>query len=61
MTRFFALLRQRVRRDGVQVALAQVERDEHGGVDASVHVERRRLLGVEEDGAQALRDLSARA
>ena len=47
--------------DGVQVAAVEVERDEHGGVDAPVHVEGRGLLGVEEDGAQALRDLSARA
>jgi len=47
--------------DGVERAVTQVQRDEDRGVDAAVDVERRRLLGVEEDGAQALRDLSARA
>ena len=45
----------------VEVAVLQVQRHEHGGVDAPVHVERRGLLGVEEDGAQPVRDLSARA
>ena len=47
--------------DRMQVAVLQVQRHEHRGVDAAVHVERGRRLGVEEDGAQPLRDLSARA
>ena len=36
------------REDGVQLAVQHVQRHEHGGVDAAVHVEVRRLLGVEE-------------
>ena len=47
--------------DGVQLAAGDVERDEHGGVDAAVDVERRGLPGVEEDRAQRARELSARA
>jgi hypothetical protein len=47
--------------DRVQLAAGGVEGDEHGGVDAAVDVERRGLPCVEEDRAQRLRELSARA
>ena len=47
--------------DGVQLAARGEEGHEHGGVDAAVDVERGGLPGVEEDRAQSLRELSARA
>jgi hypothetical protein len=47
--------------DRVQLAAGDVERHEHGGVDAAVDVQRGGLPGVEEDRAQRLRQLSARA
>jgi hypothetical protein len=49
------------REDGVQCAVDDVERDQYRGVDPSVDVERRRLLGIEEDRTQGVRELSARA
>ena len=45
----------------VQLAVGDVERHEHGRVDAPVHVERRGVPGVEEHRAQRVRELSARA
>ena len=47
--------------DDAEAAVAPEQRDEHGRVDAAVDVERRRLLGVEEDGREGLRELSSRA
>jgi tRNA(Ser,Leu) C12 N-acetylase TAN1 len=48
------------REDRVQAAVrAEVERHEHGGVDAAVDLERRGLGGKQQDVAQELRDAVA--
>jgi hypothetical protein len=45
----------------VKGTVGDVEGHQHGGVDAPVDVERRRVGGIEENGTQRVRELSARA
>jgi hypothetical protein len=49
------------RQHGVQLAVAQEQRHEHGGVGAPVDVELGRGGGVEEHRAQLAREVSSRA